>query len=77
MRYLPHTLEQIQQMLAVVGADSLESLFSGIPEECRRLQEMNLPEALSEWALNRYMDGLSARTGGFSGIQGFYRRGPV
>ncbi|MBI5589671.1 MAG: aminomethyl-transferring glycine dehydrogenase subunit GcvPA [Deltaproteobacteria bacterium] len=59
MRFLPHTMEQIQQMLAVVGADSLESLFSGIPEECRRLQEMNLPEALSEWALNRYMDNLS------------------
>ena len=61
MRYLPHTMEQIQQMLTVVGADSLESLFSGIPEECRRLQEMNLPGALSEWALNRYMDNLSDR----------------
>jgi glycine dehydrogenase subunit 1 len=60
MRYLPHTPQQIQQMLAVVGAHSLESLFSGIPEECRRLREMNLPEALSEWALNRHMDALSA-----------------
>jgi glycine dehydrogenase subunit 1 len=60
MRYLPHTPEQIQQMLAVVGADSLESLFSGISEDCRRLREMNLPEALSEWALNRHMDALSA-----------------
>jgi glycine dehydrogenase subunit 1 len=54
-------MEQIQQMLTVVGADSLESLFSSIPEECRRLQEMNLPGALSEWALNRYMDNLSDR----------------
>ncbi len=60
MRYLPHTPEQIRQMLAVVGADSLESLFSGIPAECRRTQEMNLPAALSEWALNRHMDALSA-----------------
>ena len=60
MRYLPHTPEQIQQMLTVVGADSLESLFSGIPEECRRLRQMNLPVALSEWALNRHMDALSA-----------------
>jgi len=60
MRYLPHTPEQIRQMLAVVGADSLESLFSGIPAECRRTQEMNLPVALSEWALNRHMDALSA-----------------
>ena len=47
-------------MLTVVGAESLESLFSGIQEECRRLREMNLPEALSEWVLNRHMDDLSA-----------------
>jgi glycine dehydrogenase subunit 1 len=60
MRFLPHTPEQIQQMLTVVGADSLKSLFSGIPEECRRLRTMNLPKALSEWALNRHMDELSA-----------------
>ena len=59
MRFLPHTPEQIQQMLAIVGADSLESLFSGIPDECRRLGNMNLPDALSEWDLNRYMDSLS------------------
>jgi len=60
MRFFPHTPEQIQQMLTVVGAESLESLFSGIPEECRRLREMNLPKALSEWALNRHMEDLSA-----------------
>jgi glycine dehydrogenase subunit 1 len=59
MRYFPHTPEQIQKMLEAVGADSLESFFSGIPEECRRSQAMHLPDALSEWALNRYMDGLS------------------
>jgi glycine dehydrogenase subunit 1 len=59
MRYLPHTSEQIRQMLKLIGSDSLESLFSGIPEECRRLQEMNLPSSLTEWALNRYMDDLS------------------
>ncbi len=35
-------------------------LFSGIPEECRRLRAMNLPEALTEWALNRHMENLSA-----------------
>ena len=60
MRFLPHTQEQIQQMLKVAGADSLAALFAGIPEECRRLREMNLPQALSEWALNRHMDDLAA-----------------
>lgn len=60
MRFLPHTQEEIEQMLKISGADSLESLFSGIPEACRRLREMNLPQALSEWALNRHMDDLAA-----------------
>ncbi len=60
MRYFPHTKEDIQQMLEVIGADSLESLFSCIPEECLMNHEMNLPFAMSEWELNHHMDDLSA-----------------
>ena len=59
MRFLPHTPEQIQQMLDVIGAESIESLFADIPDSCRRLKQIALPEAMSEWALNRHMDKLS------------------
>jgi glycine dehydrogenase subunit 1 len=59
MRYLPHTDEEIAAMLQVVGAKSLDDLFSVVPQTCRRTRGMNLPEPLSEWDLDRFMAGLS------------------
>jgi glycine dehydrogenase subunit 1 len=59
MRYLPHTPEDIAAMLAAVDADSLDDLFATIPGECRREKDLNLPERLSEWELNRHIDSLS------------------
>ena len=59
MRYLPQTREDIDKMLQVVGADSLDDLFSGIPEDCRRQEDLNLPEPLTEWELNRRMDEMA------------------
>ena len=59
MRYLPHTHEEIASMLSVVGANSLDDLFSAVPLSCRRTRDMNLPEPLSEWDLNRHMGELS------------------
>ncbi len=47
-------------MLQVVGADSLDDLFKSIPADCRRKGDLNLPEPLSEWALNRHMSDLAA-----------------
>ena len=61
MRYLPHTDEDIAEMLEVVGAASLDALFKDVPDNCRRL-DLDLPEAFSEWALDRHMDDLAART---------------
>ena len=60
MRYLPHTDEEIAAMLQVVGAKSLDDLFSAVPQTCRRSGGMNLPEPLSEWDLDRFMAGLSS-----------------
>ncbi len=55
MRYLPHTGEDIAEMLQVVGAASLDDLFSSIPGDCRRKTGLNLPESLTEWELNDLM----------------------
>jgi glycine dehydrogenase subunit 1 len=60
MRYLPHTDEEIDSMLGAVGAKSLDDLFSAVPLSCRRTRDMNLPEPLSEWDLNRLMGDLSS-----------------
>ena len=61
MRYLPHTEEEIAEMLRVIGVKRLDDLFEPIPEDCRRSTELNLPEPLTEWELDSHMDALSAR----------------
>ncbi len=62
MRYLPHTDADIAAMLAAVGVQRVEDLFADIPDDCRRRAPLNLPPALSEWALDRHMNALSAAT---------------
>jgi len=59
MRYLPHTDEDIQGMLEVVGAEGLEELFPTIPDDCRRKQELNLPDPMTEWELEAHLTGLT------------------
>jgi glycine dehydrogenase subunit 1 len=63
MRYLPHTSEEINSMLDAVGANSLDALFSTVPENCRRTGAPCLPEPLTEWALNDHMEVLSRSMG--------------
>ncbi|MBW2340156.1 MAG: aminomethyl-transferring glycine dehydrogenase subunit GcvPA [Deltaproteobacteria bacterium] len=60
MRYLPHTDEEIASMLQAVGKNSLDELFSTIPEDCRCTGILDLPEPLTEWELNDLMDALSS-----------------
>ena len=61
MRYLPHTPEDITQMLEATGARSLEDFFAVIPPECRRERPMVLPEALTEWELDAHIDRFAGR----------------
>ncbi len=63
MRYLPHTKEDIGEMLQVVRAGNLDELFSSIPEDCRRKHQLSLPEAMTEWELNDFMSSLSDAMG--------------
>jgi len=60
MRYLPHTDQEITEMLAVTGHSKLEDLFSHIPEDCRFNGDIDIPEPLSEWALTDHFQELSA-----------------
>ncbi|MGD9249062.1 MAG: aminomethyl-transferring glycine dehydrogenase subunit GcvPA [Desulfobacteraceae bacterium] len=62
MRYLPHTPQEVQTMLSAVGAGTIGDLFSHIPQACRRSNPLALPQALSEWELDRHMDALSGTT---------------
>jgi glycine dehydrogenase subunit 1 len=60
MRYLPHTDDEIRDMLAVIGRSSLDELFCSVPDGCRYQGEMALPEAMDEWQLTEHMAKLSA-----------------
>jgi glycine dehydrogenase subunit 1 len=62
MRYLPHTQQDIQNMLQVIGASSLEDLFATIPDRSCRLGDLDLPGPMSEWDLRRHMAELASGT---------------
>src|SRR6056297_1672377 len=61
MRYLPHTRQEIDQMLAVTGHADLNQLFETIPDSAKTKTALNLPEALSEWDLNTEMEELASK----------------
>lgn len=61
MRYLPHTVEDIAAMLGVVGLRELDELFAAIPGDCRFEGALQLPEAMSEWALEEHVGRLACR----------------
>ncbi|HWD08725.1 MAG TPA: aminomethyl-transferring glycine dehydrogenase subunit GcvPA [Actinomycetota bacterium] len=48
MDYTPHTDEDIEAMLAVIGAGGIADLFAPIPESIRLGQPLSLPGGLSE-----------------------------
>ena len=54
MRYLPHTQEEIADMLTVIGEKTLEGLFSTLPADCRYQGEIPLPQAMTEWQLQQH-----------------------
>ena len=60
MRHLPHTDEEIRDMLAVIRRGSLDELFCSVPDSCRYEGEMPLPPAMDEWQLTEHMEILAA-----------------
>ena len=54
MAYIPHTPEDVAQMLQVIGVNSIEVLFDEIPAELRA-GVLNVPPPLSEMEIGRLM----------------------
>lgn len=61
MRYLPHTEEDVRQMLAAIGVASVEDLFCEVPPAVRLQRPLQLGEALAESDLLRELQVLAAR----------------
>jgi glycine dehydrogenase subunit 1 len=63
MRYLPTTAREQRDMLATIGAGSIEDLLVRVPAKARLSRPLNLPPALAEMDLVRHMRALAARNG--------------
>ncbi len=63
MPFIPHTEKDTREMLAAIGADSIEALFDEIPAELRIDHLHGVPEALSEMEISRLMRERAAMDG--------------
>lgn len=60
-KYLPHTREDIEEMLKITGANALDDLFSSIPKKLRLTKPYNIPSQLSDQMLTEHMKGLASQ----------------
>ncbi len=75
MRYLPHTPEDIEKMLGVIGAGSIDELFSTVPADARMKSPLDLPAPMSEWELNDHMDRMASQSHASQGSKVFLGAG--
>ena len=59
MRYLPHTNQEIQAMLARIGVSHIDDLFEGVPATHRMTRALALQPALDEPRLMRHLASLA------------------
>jgi glycine dehydrogenase subunit 1 len=60
MSYIPHTQEDIQQMLSTIGVKSIDQLFKDIPLALRP-KSFNLPASKSEFEVTQILRKLAAK----------------
>src|SRR5579863_7050701 len=71
MRYLPKSPAERQDMLAAIGAKSIEELFSSIPEHYRLREALKLPGPLSETEVIDFFKARAAEnSGGYTSFLG-------
>jgi glycine dehydrogenase subunit 1 len=63
MPFIPHTETDIREMLAVIGAPDIDSLFSEIPAELRCKGLKQVPPGLAEMEVSRLMRSRAATDG--------------
>ncbi len=55
MPFIPHTPEDVREMLATIGAPSIEALFEEIPADLRAKGLTQVPDALTEMEVGQLM----------------------
>src|ERR1700720_1961164 len=71
MRYLPKSPAERQEMLSAIGPESMDELFSSIPERYRLRKALNLPAAMSEQEIISYFrDRAAENSRGYTSFRG-------
>jgi glycine dehydrogenase subunit 1 len=63
MPFIPHTETDVREMLAAIGAPSIDALFEEIPASLRTRELSGIPDALNEMEIGRLMRSLAGRDG--------------
>lgn len=61
MPFIPHTETEVVEMLEAIGADSIEDLFSEIPQELKVKKALDLPEGMNEMMLSQHVKMLGKK----------------
>ena len=64
MRFVPHTADDIREMLAAIGVRGLDDLFADVPRELRATAAVQLDAGLPEQDVVARLKALSARNAG-------------
>ncbi len=64
MPFIPHTEEDVRQMLEVIGASSIDNLFDEIPAELRIDGLQKVPSGIGEMEVSRIMQERAVQDGG-------------
>lgn len=61
MRYLPHSEAERSEMLGVIGADTIDALFSAVPAKALKTFDLGLPAHQPEFLVEAHMRALAAK----------------
>jgi len=70
VRFIPHTPSDVERMLEVAGAESVEELFSSIPQPLRATAALALPDGLGEREVAARLEALAAANTAAASFQG-------
>nr|HMS54060.1 hypothetical protein [Fimbriimonadaceae bacterium] len=59
MPYTPHTAEDVREMLATIGVESIDDLFREIPEGLKVNGQLNIPTRMDEARLYQHLGDLA------------------
>jgi glycine dehydrogenase subunit 1 len=75
MRFIPNAEEDVREMLATIGVDSVERLFESIPKAVRLDRLLDLPAPWSEIEVRRFFSRLAQKNVSMDGTLAFLGAG--